>query len=166
MSTDLNLRYPNIFRFVDAYRGFEKFYQENTNPTIEFKNFLTKLGILDNFIVSIIENMDFENSEEVFRKIQSDPDFILKTLKEKINIKTKPLIEPNETSSDNDSDNDSSSLNSIEDINSKDSDSESEEENEDEKNLSNQTNKMLASSLIELKMRKRIREFDIEKIEE
>jgi hypothetical protein len=174
MSKELNSRYPNVYRFIEAFQGFEKFYEENSNSGIDFTNFLLKLNIFDNFVTSVIEKMDLETGLELAKKLDSDSDFMLKAIEDKINTKNdlffltknKSLVQISESSEDtSDDDSDHSSVSSIEDINSNDSESESEEEN-GQKELTVQTNKMIASSLVELKIRKRIRDFDTEKIEE
>ena len=173
MSTELNNRYPNIYRFIDAFKGFEKFYEENSNSGIDFSNFLLKLNLFDNFVTSVIEKLDLETGIELNKKLDSDSDFFLKMINDKINskndllflTKNKSLVQISE-SSDSTSDDDHSSVSSIEDINSKDSDTEDDEDSKSEKELTSKTKKMLASSIVELRIRKKTKDFDTEKIEE
>jgi hypothetical protein len=175
MSKELNSRYPNVYRFIEAFQGFEKFYEENSNSGIDFTNFLLKLNIFDNFVTSVIEKMELETGLELVKKLDSDSDYMLKAIEEKINnkndlfflTKNKSLVQISESSSEESSDDDSdhSSVSSIEDINSKNSESEEDEE-ENQNELTIQTNKMISSSLVELKIRKKVKDFDTEKIEE
>ena len=80
--------------------------------------------------------------------------------------KNKSLVQISESSEETSSDDDNhSSVSSISDINSKDSDSDNED-SKSQKELTIKTNKMIASSLVELKIRKKTREFETEKIEE
>ena len=53
MSNELNSIYPNVFKFIGAIKTFEKIYEENKNPEIDFTNFLLKITIIDNFIAYI-----------------------------------------------------------------------------------------------------------------
>ena len=180
MSKELDSRYPNIYKFIQAFRGFEKFYSENSDSGIDFSNFLLKLNIFDNFITSVIEKIDLETGIEINKKTDSDSDFLLKAIIEKLHKshnqnrsdmfflnKQKTLIQISESSEDTSSSDDDnhSSISSIDDINSKDSDSENEEE-ESQKELTLRTKKMIASSIVELNIRKKKRDFDTEKIEE
>lgn len=170
MSKELNLKYVNVYRFIEAFKGFEQFYKDNMDSEIDFTEFLTKLSIFDNFVSSVIEKMDSQTGYNLIKNLESDSDFILKAIEDKIHNKndllflnkTKSLVQISDSSDLSD---DSDSVSSIEDINSIDSSSD-DEEDENEYKLSSQTKKMMANSLIELKIRKRDREFDIEKIEE
>ena len=186
MSNELNSRFTNVFKFIEAIKTFEKIYQEQENPEVDFTNFLLKISIIDNFITTVFEKVDFQTSLELVKKIKLDPDFMIKiidnmvsnnmlsdnmvsdnneliftTLNDLQSIKTHESFEKNTTDSDH------SSVSSIEDINSNNSEiSEQEQEDESQKELSIQTKKMLASSLVELNIRKKEKDYNTEKIEE
>ena len=171
MSVELNSRYSNLFKFIEAIKTFEKIYEENKNPEIDFTNFLLKLTIIDNFISTVFEKVDFQISLEIVKKIKLDPDFMTKIINNMVSENNELIF-----TSKNDShvcetlektaiDNDHSSVSSIEDINSNNSEI-SDQEDESQKELSIQTKKMLASSLVELNIRKKVRDYNTIKIVE
>ena len=174
MSKDLNSRYSTLFRFIETIKIFEKIYEENKNPDVDFTNFLLKLNIFDNFISSVIKKVDFTISLEIVKKIKLDPDFMLKIIDNMVSENNELFLSDInkvhvvETCEETDN-NDNSSISSIEDINSNNSEI-SEEDNEDEdenqKELSIQTKKLLALSLEELNIRKKVRDYNTIKIEE
>ena len=171
MSVELNSRYSNLFKFIEAIKTFEKIYEENKNPEIDFTNFLLKLTIIDNFISTVFEKVDFQTSLEIVKKIKLDPDFMTKIINNMVSENNELIF-----TSKNDShafetlektaiDNDHSSVSSIEDINSNNSEI-SDQEDESQKELSILTKKMLASSLVELNIRKKVRDYNTIKIVE
>jgi len=171
MSVELNSRYSNLFKFIEAIKTFEKIYEENQNPEIDFTNFLLKLTIIDNFISTVFEKVDFQTSLEIVKKIKLDPDFMTKIIDNTVSENNELIF-----TSKNDShafetlektaiDSDHSSVSSIEDINSNNSEI-SEQEDDGQKELSIQTKKMLASSLVELNIRKKDKDYNTIKVEE
>ena len=170
MSVELNLKYSNLFKFIEAIKTFEKIYEENQNPEIDFTNFLLKLTIIDNFISTVFEKLDFQSSLEIVKKIKLDPDFITKNIENMVSENNELIFTSKNNSCSFESlekpiDSDHSSVSSIEDINSNNSEI-SEQEDEGQKELSIQTKKMLASSLVELNIRKKVRDYKTIKIEE
>ena len=170
MSVELNLKYSNLFKFIEAIKTFEKIYEENQNPEIDFTNFLLKLTIIDNFISTVFEKLDFQSSLEIVKKIKLDPDFITKNIENMVSENNELIFTSKNNSCSFESlekpiDSDHSSVSSIEDINSNNSEI-SEQEDEGQKELSIQTKKMLASSLVELNIRKKVRDYNTIKIEE
>ena len=170
MSVELNLKYSNLFKFIEAIKTFEKIYEENQNPEIDFTNFLLKLTIIDNFISTVFEKLDFQSSLEIVKKIKLDPDFMTKNIENMVSENNELIFTSKNNSCSFESlekpiDSDHSSVSSIEDINSNNSEI-SEQEDEGQKELSIQTKKMLASSLVELNIRKKVRDYNTIKIEE
>ena len=173
MSNELNSIYPNVFKFIGAIKTFEKIYEENKNPEIDFTNFLLKITIIDNFITTVFEKVDFQTSLEIVKKIKLDPDFMTKNIDNMVSdnneliFTTKNKVQTFETLEKTNIDSDHSSVSSIEDINSNNSEiSEPENEDESQKELSIQTKKMLASSLVELNIRKKDKDYNTTKVEE
>ena len=171
MSKELNNRYSNLFKFIELIKTFEKIYEENQNPEIDFTNFLLKLNIFDSFISSVFEKVDFETSLELVKKIKLDPNFMLKIIdnmvsdKNELNFTSKNNLHTLDTLETFEKTSDYSSVSSIEDINSNNSEiSESEDEIQNE--LSIQTKKMLASSLVELNIRKKDKDYNTTKVED
>jgi len=171
MSVELHSRYSNLFKFIEAIKTFEKIYEENQNSEIDFTNFLLKLTIIDNFISTVFEKVDFQSSLEIVKKIKLDPDFMTKIIDNTVSENNELIF-----TSKNDShafetlektaiDSDHSSVSSIEDINSNNSEI-SEQEDDGQKELSIQTKKMLASSLVELNIRKKDKDYNTIKVEE
>jgi hypothetical protein len=175
MSNELNSIYPNVFKFIGAIKTFEKIYEENKNPEIDFTNFLLKITIIDNFITTVFEKVDFQTSLEIVKKIKLDPEFMIKNIDNMVSdnnelifttknkVQTFETLEKTATGIDIDSDH--SSVSSIEDINSNNSEI-SDQEDESQKELSIQTKKMLASSLVELNIRKKDKDYNTTKVEE
>ena len=177
MSNELNSRFTNVFKFIEAIKTFEKIYQEQENPEVDFTNFLLKISIIDNFITTVFEKVDFQTSLEIVKKIKLDPEFMIKNIDNMVSdnnelifttknkVQTFETLEKTATGIDIDSDH--SSVSSIEDINSNNSEiSEPENEDESQKELSIQTKKMLASSLVELNIRKKDKDYNTTKVEE
>ena len=176
MSNELNSRFTNVFKFIEAIKTFEKIYQEQENPEVDFTNFLLKISIIDNFITTVFEKVDFQTSLELVKKIKLDPEFMIKNIDNMVSDNNELIfttrndlqsIKTHESFEKNTTDSDHSSVSSIEDINSNNSEiSEQEQEDESQKELSIQTKKMLASSLVELNIRKKEKDYNTEKIEE
>jgi hypothetical protein len=162
MSVELSSKYSNLFKFIEAIKTFEKIYEENQNPEIDFTNFLLKITIIDNFISTVFEKVDFQTSLEIVKKIKLDPAFMTKIIDNTVsenNLRTFETLEKPAIDSDH------SSVSSIEDINSNNSEI-SDQEDDGRKELSIQTKKMLASSLVELNIRKKDKDYNTIKVEE
>lgn len=177
---NLNEKLPILDHFVKSYTSFSSIYESNTDNGISFESTLKRLKLIEKFILIFAQELEIENVDKLSEKIKKDPEVINKVINKIINDKEKKSFDPeefflsvsndsssessNDSSSESSNEDDNSSVSSMDDINSKDSDSVGSNDVIDEED--SEMNKMIAKSIIELNMRRDLKDFSIEKIED
>jgi len=179
----LEEKFQCLEHFINSYRSFSSFYEQNKNSGMDFSQIKKKIQVIDRFIYLINEEIDIQKIDELANKYQKDPqilnkmiDFVLSQEEQEEPKENKFftynhrdfMIDSSSGDTNSDKEDCNSSVSSLDDINSRDSDStvSSEDENEDEVENQKELNKMLAKSIIELSMRKDKKDFITEKIDE
>lgn len=165
-------KFPHLEEFIKSYKTFNTIYEEKKNTDVSFEAIFKRLGLIEKFILIISQELDVERVDKISEKFDKDPNILNQVIDNlvKESEKKNKFFDFNPTefflNSSDDSSSDNSSVSSIDDINSKDSSSVSSNEDEETIEENTQLNKMIAKSIIELNMRKQLKDFGIERLDD
>ncbi len=156
-------KYKDLFDFFKCLNEFEKETNNGISQEPEYQNIIKKLDILQIFIKNVMNNINEEQTNKLYEKIQKDEEYFYKLFTEKNNnyyLDKKNILTQFDSSDESKSSSENSStitdMSSLDDINSKNSEIDSDDDIDEDDEI---TTKLFAKSLIELNIRKNQRDF-------